>query len=118
MLNGGACYGPHFRDATGNEELFSILGVWQTDSEGLPEFTENMLDTVVHEFSHSYANPIIDRHQEALGTAGDILFRRVAGKMRSQAYGEPATMLRESLVRASVIRYLLHYNGAGAAQRA
>jgi hypothetical protein len=118
MFNGGNCYGPHFRDATGREDLFCILGVWQTDAEGLPEFTENMLDTVVHEFGHSYANPLVDRHQEELRASGQTLFAHVAARMRSQAYSEPSTMLRESLVRACVTRYILQYKGETDAQRA
>jgi hypothetical protein len=118
LLNGGSCYGPHSRDAAGNEELFCILGVWETDWHGLPAFRRNMLDTVIHEFCHSYANAIVDRHSAELQPAGQLLFEGVADQMRSQAYGEPATMLRESLVRACVIRYLRQYSGEPAAQRA
>jgi len=118
LLNGGNCYGPHFRDAAAREELFCILGVWRTDSQGLPEFTEDMLDTIVHEFGHSYANPLIDRHLAQLRVAGEALFSHVAARMRSQAYGEAITMLRESLVRACVVRYIRQYQGIGAAQRA
>jgi hypothetical protein len=117
MLNGGNCYGPHFRNATGPEELFCILGVWQTDAEGFPEFTETMLDTIVHEFCHSYANPLIDRHLAELRSPGQTLFEQVAARMRSQAYGDASTMLRESLVRACVVRYVLQYGGSTAAQR-
>ena len=116
MLNGGCCYGPHFRDAAGREELFCILGVWQTDTAGLPEFTSDMLDTVVHEFGHSYANPLIERHLDQLRQPGETLFAQVAGRMRSQAYGNASTMLRESLVRACVIRYVRQYGGNEAAQ--
>jgi hypothetical protein len=35
MLNGGGCYGPHFRAGDGREELYCVLGVWQTDKQGL-----------------------------------------------------------------------------------
>ena len=63
LLNGGGCYGPHFRAADGHEELYCVLGVWQTDKQGLPEFTRDALPTVVHEFCHSYANPLIARHR-------------------------------------------------------
>jgi hypothetical protein len=117
LLNGGCCYGPHCRDAAGREELFCVLGVWQTDAQGLPEFTREMLGTVVHEFGHSYANAIIHRHYAELEPAGEKLFRRVSDKMRSQAYGSAQTMLCESLVRACVVRYRLRYEGADAAQR-
>jgi hypothetical protein len=117
MLNGGCCYGAHFR-AAGGQELFCMLGVWQTDAEGLPVFTRDMVGTVVHEFGHSYANPLIDRHWDELRAPAQILYKPVAQKMRSQAYGEPATMLRESLVRACGVRYARQYEGTKAAAEA
>jgi hypothetical protein len=109
LLNGGGCYGVHFRAADGREELYCVLGVWQTDKQGLPEFTRDTLPYVVHEFCHSYANPLIERHQAELGAAGDALFEHVAGKMHSQAYGNGHTLLCESLVRACVVRYVRQY---------
>jgi Domain of unknown function (DUF4932) len=118
LLNGGGCYGPHFRAADGREELYCVLGVWQTDQQGVPEFTRAVLDTVVHEFCHSYANPIITRHQAELSASGEALFALVAARMRSQAYGSAHTMLCESLVRASTVRYLRQYEGEEAARRA
>jgi hypothetical protein len=118
LLNGGGCYGPHFRAADGGEELYCILGVWQTDQAGLPEFTRGAMRTVVHEFCHSYANPLVDRHLAELEASGNALFKQVAGKMRSQAYGNGRTLLCESLVRVCVIRYLRQYEGDDAAQRA
>jgi hypothetical protein len=117
LLNGGCCYGPHFRDANGSEELYCVLGVWRTDAQGVPEFTRDMLSTVVHEFCHSYANAVIHRHYSELKPAGEKLFRGVSAKMRSQAYSNAQTMLCESLVRACVVRYRLRYEGADAAQR-
>jgi hypothetical protein len=116
LLNGGGCYGPHFRAADGHEELYCILGVWQTDTQGLPDFTTDTLGTVVHEFCHSYANPIIARHQAELNASGEALFALVAAQMRAQAYASAHTMLCESLVRASTVRYLRQYQGEEAAQ--
>jgi hypothetical protein len=118
LLNGGGCYGSHFRAADGHEELYCILGVWQTDKQGLPEFTSDTLPTVVHEFCHSYANPLIERHLAELQASGDALFEPVAGRMRSQAYGSGETLLYESLVRACVVRYVRQYEGEEAAGRA
>jgi len=117
LLNGGGCYGPHFRAADGREELYCVLGVWQTDKQGLPEFTRDMLGTVVHEFCHSYANPMIERHLAELQASGDALFDQVAGRMRSQAYSNGQTLLKESLVRVCVVRYLRRYEGEEAARR-
>jgi hypothetical protein len=77
-----------------------------------------MLDTVVHEFCHSYANPVIARHQAELSASGEALYALVAARMRSQAYGSAHTMLCESLVRASTVRYVRQYEGEEAARRA
>jgi hypothetical protein len=118
LLNGGGNYGPHFRAADGREELYCILGVWQTDKQGLPEFKPGVVHTLVHEFCHSYANPLIERHQTELSAAGQTLYKEVAGKMRAQAYGNPHTMLCESLVRACTVRYERQYGGEEAARRA
>jgi hypothetical protein len=118
LLNGGGSYGPHFRAADGREELYCVLGVWRTDKEGLPEFSRDALATVVHEFCHSYANPLVERHLAELQASGDALFEPVAGRMRSQAYSNGQTLLKESLVRACVIRYLRQYEGEEAARRA
>ena len=118
LLNGGGCYGPHFRAANGHEELYCVLGVWQTDKQGLPEFTRVALPYVVHEFCHSYVNPLIERHLAELQASGDTLFKPVAGQMRSQAYSDGLTLLNESLVRACVIRYVRQYDGEEAARRA
>jgi hypothetical protein len=118
---GGGSYGPHFRAADGHEELYCVLGVWQTDKQGMPEFTLNTLPIVVHEFCHSYANPIIERHLAELQASGDALFEHVAGQIRSYsrgAYGNGQTLLKESLVRVCVIRYQRQYEGEEAARRA
>ena len=117
-LNGGGCYGPHFRASDGREELYCVLGVWRTDEQGLPQFTRDMLPIVVHEFCHSYANPLIERHLGKLKASGDALFEHVAERMRSQAYGSGHTLLCESLVRVCVVRYVRQYEGEEAAWRA
>lgn len=116
LLNGGCCYGPRCIKPDAPQQLYCVLGVWQTDHDGLPEFSSGMVGTVVHEFGHSYANPVIERHLTELLPAGDELFRAVAGKMRSQAYAGGRTLLCESLVRACEVRYAACYQGADAAR--
>lgn len=118
MLNGGSCYGPHARTAHGTEELYCILGVWQTDAEGQPQFVgKDVLPTIVHEFCHSYANGFVYRHSADLQAAGDKLFSPVASAMKAQAYGSGETLLCESMVRACGVRYTLKYAGESAAKK-
>ncbi len=114
-LNGGNCYGPRCLKADGREELYCVLGVWNVDGQGKPEFDAGMLSTVTHEFCHSYTNAIVDRHAAELEAAGKKLFPHVEAAMRRQAYGNWKTMMYESLVRACVIRYTRKYQGAVAA---
>ncbi|MFZ1932148.1 MAG: DUF4932 domain-containing protein [Thermoguttaceae bacterium] len=115
LLNGPCNYGSSRRTADGREELYCILGVWYSDKQGTPRFTNDQVSTIVHEFCHSYANPIIDRHAAELQAAGEKIFPAVARRMNAMAYGNWKTMFYESLVRACVLRYTRHHDGATAA---
>jgi hypothetical protein len=117
MLNGGASYGASARLGDGREEIYSVLGVWTLDASGQPKFERSILSTVVHEFCHSYTNPLVDRHQAELRAAGERIFPFVAEEMKRQAYGNWLTMMYESLVRACEVRYMLALDGPGAAVR-
>jgi Domain of unknown function (DUF4932) len=111
LLNGPNNYGVRLSTPDGKQELYCVLGVWATDDKGLPAFDRSMMETVVHEFCHSYANPIIDRHEKDLKSAGEKIFPTVEAAMRRQAYSNWKTMMYESLVRACTLRYTLRYDG-------
>jgi len=118
LLNGGNCYGARCPTAEGGEELFCVLGVWATDDEGKPRFDQAMLETVTHEFCHSYTNAIVDRHEAEFEPAAKKIFPHVQEAMSRQAYGNWKTVIYESLVRACCVRYTGKYSGARAAQAA
>ncbi len=117
LLNGGSCYGPHVTTPGGEEEFYCILGVWKTDWTGRPKFDKSVVGTIVHEFCHSYTNTVVDRHAEAFRGAGEAMFPHVEEAMRRQAYGTWKTMMYESLVRASVIRYKQRFESPGVVLR-
>jgi hypothetical protein len=117
MMNGGACYGPRVVFPDGQEELYCVLGVWLKDRRGLPRFDRSILPTVVHEFCHSYINPLVNSHAGELEKAGEKIFSTVAEAMKRQAYPGWQTMMYESLVRACVVRYRLANEGEAAAER-
>jgi hypothetical protein len=117
MMNGGACYGPRVVFPDGKEELYCVLGVWLKDRRGLPRFDKSVLPTVVHEFCHSYVNPLVNQHTRELEKAGQRIFSTVAEAMKRQAYPGWQTMMYESLVRACVVRYRLATEGKDAAER-
>ncbi len=118
LANGGGSYGPRVVFPGGQEELYAIVGVSQRDSAGLPRFTEGMIGTVVHEFNHSYVNPVVAGQAERFEGPARRIYDRVMEIMRAQAYGNWKTMVDESLVRAAVIQYLESREGAEAARRA
>lgn len=117
MMNGGACYGPRVVFPDGREEIYCVLGVWLTDRRGFPRFDKSVLPTVVHEFCHSYVNPLVNAHASELERAGKRIFSTVAEAMKRQAYPGWKTMAYESLVRACVVRYRLASEGEAAAER-
>lgn len=103
--NGGSNYGAQFTLADGREERFSIMGSWTSDNSGNPTYTDSAyLDTVIHEFNHSFVNPAYDRHKADFGTAQKVL-AQVAGQMQSMGYPNSDIMVYESLVRVNVILY-------------
>jgi hypothetical protein len=118
MVNGPGSYGPHIKLAD-REGYYCILGVWKFGVLGLgePKFDKLMLPTVIHEFCHSYANKIVDAHTLQLEKPGEKIFEKVREKMERMAYGNWQTMMRESLVRACVVRYMAATEGPEAAQK-
>jgi predicted Zn-dependent peptidase len=59
----------------------------------------------------------VDRHAPELQTSGIEIFKRVKAAMSRMAYGNWLIMIRESLVRASVIRFLHAKFGEEAAEK-
>ncbi len=115
LSNGGANYGPKYLAPDGSEELYAVMGVWLTDEEGLPRFDASITGTLIHEFSHSYVNPVMGKHFGAMREAAETVHAAVASQMARQQYGQWSIMMNESLVRAAVVRYFLKQQGPEAA---
>ncbi|UCG48002.1 MAG: DUF4932 domain-containing protein [Phycisphaerales bacterium] len=119
VVNGPGNYGPHIKlpDTT---EFYCILGASKAGTFGMgePVFDKSMLPTVVHEFCHSYTNPLVDAHASELQQSADRLFEHVGRRMKRMAYSNARTMMREAMVRACVVRYMHATKGvdAGAEQ--
>ena len=108
-------YGPTCRYKDGREEFYAILGDSGPD---VKNNVEAFIPFLVHEFNHSYCNPLIDKHIDELKPAADRLFQLVEKKMTEQAYSLSTIMLYEYLVRACEIQYLQqHDKQAEAKQR-
>ena len=118
MLNGGGSYGPRVALPDGREAIYSVIGVWKTDAQGTPVFPQGTVSTVVHEFTHSYTNPVVDRHVRKLEKAGRKIYPLVKKEMEGQAYGNWRTMMYESVNRACEQRYNAAYYGPDVIKRA
>ncbi|MBX7174024.1 MAG: DUF4932 domain-containing protein [Pyrinomonadaceae bacterium] len=106
LLNGGGNFGPKVILPNGKEELFSVMGTWAVEKDGLPSFSEEALPTIIHEFNHSFINHLVDSKKDVFVQSGEKVFPLVKDQMRKLAYGSWETTVQESLVRAAVIRYL------------
>src|ERR1035441_6395168 len=117
MADGGPSYGTSFGGDDGVEEVYAIPGVWEVDKDGLPQFGTDWRDMMVHEFVHSFSNPVVDKFASQMEAAAAQINDQVKTEMRRQAYGDWKTLLYESLVRVTTIHYVLEHDGAKAAQR-
>lgn len=117
LTNGPSNYGPQIK-LDGKEKYYCIQGVWKFAILGFgePQFDKSVLPTVIHEFCHSYANPIVDAHESGIEKSGKRIYALVEKQMKRNAYGNWLTVMRESLVRACVIHYLATNEGKDAAK--
>jgi hypothetical protein len=65
--------------------------------------------TLVHEVSHSYANPLARAHRAELERSASRVHAAFAATMAARAYDNWTSMVDESLVHATVARFLAAY---------
>lgn len=102
LLNVGN-YGIHI--LKGNAyNAYIIIGNYIVDKKGMPLYN-NITDIIVHEFCHSYCNPLVDKNITQFYPKANSYYQLVEDKLHSQAYGAPSTVIYETLVRASSFQY-------------
>jgi Domain of unknown function (DUF4932) len=106
LLIGGMNFGPKVVYPSGREDSFAITGTWQTDKDGLPVYDDDVIETIIHEFNHSFINHLVFAREKEFAVSGEAMFKPVADKMKRLAYGSWQATMNESLVRAAVIRYI------------
>ncbi len=87
------------------------------DAKGIPHPDRTSERLLVHEMAHSYVNPVVDRHAAELAPSEKLLFAMVAQPMAAQAYKSWDVVIKESLVRATVVLFIRDHDGDGAAQK-
>lgn len=115
FTNGGNCYGPSRQLPGKHRDVYAIIGYALDDNGELyySSAPEMYLNTVVHEFNHSFVNPLADNPEFSpeMELAGNAMMQYCWKTMRRNAYSTWQTIVNESIVRASVILYLID-NGA------
>lgn len=114
LANSGGAYATRF-DNGATHERHAFIGIGENDAQGFPVVSTDFLPTVIHEFTHSYVNSVVEARSNELRASGERVFNAAKTAMSSQAYTSPGSMLNESIVRATVIRYLLANDGPDAA---
>ena len=107
FTNGGGNYGA-YRQMTGQaKEVFAICGYYIDENTSIPfENGLNYASLLIHEFNHSFVNPLYDANIDKLEPIGGKLQKRYYRNMSNQAYKNAATVVNESIVRAAVIIYM------------
>ncbi|CAM3797628.1 DUF4932 domain-containing protein [Flavobacterium gelidilacus] len=109
--NGTGNYGPDIQFKNGKREVYAIIGTWKVDSLGFAKFDKEIyFSTLLHEFNHSFINYLTEIHKTELEKSGKEIFEVVEEQMNKQSYGKWEIMINESLVRASVIKYMKDHN--------
>ncbi|HET7456882.1 MAG TPA: DUF4932 domain-containing protein [Gemmatimonadaceae bacterium] len=103
--NYGPCVRPTRGAGTGRLECWQIIGHQQTDSAGFAVWGDQTVETLVHEISHAYANPLGDARRAQFAPALGRVQRAFADQMSVQGYTGWTSVLNESLVRAAVARF-------------
>ena len=115
LQNGTCNYGAKIFREDGTREYYSILGAGRPDRSGAPQYRrDRVLPLIVHEFCHSFVNPLVKRHLELLRGSGEKIFPHLEARMRRWGYNRWHVMIQEYLVRACVLRFLAAQEGSGA----
>ena len=107
-------YGPSYTLPNSEKKVFALMGTWKVDESGMPVYEQDeYLPTIIHEFNHSFVNPLLAKHKESFEESGKVIYKAVEYEMsRQEAYGDWQIMLNEALVRASVIKYFIDHGAS------
>jgi hypothetical protein len=107
FINGFCNYGRRFAvDRT--SEKYAIIGMRPFDPANTVIFRPMQIGTTVHEFCHSFVNPVVDKYMDQLQPAGERLFTAHGPAMRMSGYQKWESIMYETVVRACVASFVRH----------
>ena len=112
MQNGSCNYGMQITQRDGTRQFISILGARYPSVRDIPKFPPDLyIPTIIHEFCHSYINPLVDSSRHAFQLAGEKIYPHHQDQLKQAGYNYWYVMLYEYIVRACVVRYLIEMDG-------
>lgn len=107
FCNKGHNYGPNIKVSDDYDKIYSVIGVWSIDSVFMPIYPPkiNYISIPIHEFAHSFCNPIIDAIFNDISDIAKEFYKIAEPIMQESAYSDSKIMLYENLVRATVVIY-------------
>lgn len=119
LLNGSCNYGYKTELPDGNIESVCLLGArdpkWKN---GTPTFNKKwFLSIVIHEFCHSYINPLISSKPSEFKAIGDAILESHYEAMKKNGYDVWNVVINEYLVRACTIKFLKENEGIEEVER-
>lgn len=111
LLVGPNNYGCSAKLKDGSNILNPVIGCCRIDDKGNIDFNEEgVLPIIIHEFCHHYCNPLNLQYWSLMSKTAQEIFLFKKDELQRAAYGSALTMMNETFVRASVIRYMkTHY---------
>ncbi|MBA7694945.1 hypothetical protein ES703_103561 [subsurface metagenome] len=107
FANGFCSYGVRFT-TEGTSEKYAIVGMRPFDPANTVIFRPMQIGTTVHEFCHSFVNPVVDKYIDQMQPAGKRLFATHGPAMRMSGYQRWQTVMYETAVRACVMSFVRH----------
>jgi hypothetical protein len=114
LINSTGNFAAEFGDGS-KHERYAYLGIGLSDSLGFPLISPSVIPTLVHELNHTFVNHVVSARAEELRVSATAIHTPLRESMSANGYDNWLTMIQESVVRASVIRYLRATAGQPAA---
>ena len=111
LLVGPHNYGCSALMKDGSNALSPVIGCCDMNGNGDISYDAKVvLPIAIHEFCHHYCNPLNAQFWSLMDQSAEKVYKEKELQMRQSAYGSAMTMMNETFVRASVIRYMkIHY---------
>lgn len=118
LLNGSSSYGYPVFYPDGEVEFVSLIGGRFPNKAHVPTYPKDwFLPVIIHEYTHSYINPLIKSMPEEFKELGEAMLVTHRAAMIEHGYNVWNVILQEYIVRACTIRYLEQMVSSKAAKK-